>query len=55
MKKYDFLKGRNITVERNNDNLSGLNDGISEDGELVIVNEVGRHRIINGSIIHIEK
>ena len=54
-KKYDFLKGRNITVERNNDNLSGLNDGISEDGELVIVNEVGRHHIINGSIIHIEK
>ena len=54
-KKYDFLKGRNITVERNHDNLSGLYDGISEDGELVIVNEVGRHRIINGSIIHIEK
>mgnify|MGYP003312593004 FL=1 len=54
-KKYDFLKGRNITVERNNDNLSGLNDGISEDGALVIVNEVGRHRLINGSIIHIEK
>ncbi len=54
-KKYDFLKGRNITVERNNDNLSGLNDGVYEDGSLVIVNEVGRHRIINGSIIHIEK
>ena len=54
-KKYDFLRGRNITVERNNDNLSGLNDGISEDGALVIVNEVGRHRLINGSIIHIEK
>ena len=54
-KKYDFLKGRNITVERKNDNLSGLNDGVYEDGSLVIVNEVGRHRIINGSIIHIEK
>ena len=53
-KKYDFLKGRNITVERNNDNLSGLNDGISEDGALVIINEIGRHHIINGSIIHIE-
>ena len=54
-KKYDFLRGRNITVERNNDNLSGLNDGINEDGALVIVNEVGRHRLINGSIIRIEK
>jgi BirA family biotin operon repressor/biotin-[acetyl-CoA-carboxylase] ligase len=54
-KKYDFLKGKNITVETNNDNLSGLNDGISEDGALVIINEIGRHRIINGSIIHIEK
>lgn len=53
-KKYDFLKGRNITVERNNDNLSGLNDGISEDGALVIINEIGRHHITNGSIIHIE-
>ena len=54
-KKYDFLKGKNITVETNNDNLSGLNDGISEDGALVVINEIGRHRIINGSIIHIEK
>ena len=53
-KKYDFLKGKCITVERNNDNLSGLNDGISEDGALVIINEIGRHHIINGSIIHIE-
>ena len=54
-KKYDFLKGKNITVERNNDNLSGSSDGISEDGALIIVNEIGRHRIINGSIVHIEK
>ena len=54
-KKYDFLKGKNITAERNNDNLSGSNDGISEDGALIIVNEIGHHRIINGSIIHIEK
>ena len=47
---FDILKGREIVVEYNNNLISGVNNGIDDNGILLVTNEYGTHHIANGSI-----
>ncbi len=47
---FDILKGREIIVESNNNLISGVNDGIDDNGNLLVTNECGTHHVVDGSI-----
>ncbi|MEC9415137.1 MAG: biotin--[acetyl-CoA-carboxylase] ligase [Pseudomonadota bacterium] len=47
---YDVLQGRKIVVEENDDFISGINDGIDNNGALLVTNGSGTRHIVNGSI-----
>lgn len=49
-RRYDWLKGREISAEISNGHVSGIADGVDTDGALVIQTNEGRRRIISASI-----
>ena len=49
--QYDWLHGREITVDMQDKQLTGLAAGVEEDGALIVKNDAGRTRVISGSII----
>ena len=52
-RRYDIYNGWNINVVTNNQEISGINDGIDDQGALVVTNQIGDHSIMSGSIVHI--
>lgn len=49
--KYDWLFGRQVTVENTDGHLSGIADGVDGDGALIIRADKDRHRVITGTIL----
>lgn len=48
--KYDWLFGRQIAVARLDEHYSGIADGVDDDGALIIRNDKGRRRVIDGTV-----
>jgi BirA family transcriptional regulator, biotin operon repressor / biotin---[acetyl-CoA-carboxylase] ligase len=48
--RYDWLKGKQWSVQQAQRRITGLADGIDEDGALLLRTNVGVERIISGSI-----
>jgi len=51
-RKYDIYSGSYIQVKSNNQKISGVNNGINDQGALIINNEKGSHKIYSGTLIH---
>ncbi len=49
-KKYDWLFGRQIIVDKADGRCAGIADGVDDDGALIVRTDQDRRRIINGSI-----
>jgi len=48
---YDWLRGREITVDMPDKQVTGIAAGVDDDGALIIDNKSGRSRVISGSIV----
>ncbi len=49
--KYDWLFGKQITVDKPDGHCSGIADGVDDDGALIIRTAEDRRRVISGTII----
>lgn len=49
--RYDWLRGKEITVDMLDEKLTGIACGVDADGALLVDNEIGRTRVISGSIV----
>lgn len=49
-KKYDWLSGKQVIINMPDGLLSGVADGVDNDGALILQTEDGRRRIITGSV-----
>jgi BirA family biotin operon repressor/biotin-[acetyl-CoA-carboxylase] ligase len=48
--EYDWLRGKRISVQQVQRRITGIADGIGEDGALLVKTESGTERVISGSI-----
>jgi BirA family biotin operon repressor/biotin-[acetyl-CoA-carboxylase] ligase len=48
--KYDWLRGQTVVINRGNDRIAGVCQGIDSDGALVLRTESGRQRVLSGSV-----
>jgi BirA family biotin operon repressor/biotin-[acetyl-CoA-carboxylase] ligase len=47
---FDWLKGKTISVEQGQERVSGVADGIDEDGALLVKTGEGTARVVSGSV-----
>ena len=52
--KHDWLFGKQIAVTRLDEHVSGVADGVDDDGALIIRSDEGRHRVIDGTVTYPE-
>ena len=49
--QHDWLRGREITVDMPDKQVTGIAAGVDDDGALIIDNKSGRNRVISGSVV----